>query len=216
MGGRPEAESLIGFGVAMKRWAYRQDRLQRLAGIPLEVIMVDAQVLAAQQWLNQTYTGVSGYVPCAEDGSTGNQTVGCIIMGLQHEMGISPVVANLGPTTWADMQSYALNIAANYLNTPSISLVDYIKRVFASGGSWGDRYSQFFINRFGGSSAHMQACAEQVFLIPGDTAARLGFITARDALLFHYDSGTFVSDYTSEQLAGLGDAFANVITNHMS
>ncbi|MFB8772498.1 glycoside hydrolase domain-containing protein [Streptomyces broussonetiae] len=61
--------------------------------------MADEQVLRAQKWVNSTYGNVSGYVRCPEDGRTGWSTMNSLIMGLQHELGISPVVASFGPTT---------------------------------------------------------------------------------------------------------------------
>ncbi|MER5433734.1 glycoside hydrolase domain-containing protein [Streptomyces sp. NPDC002588] len=61
--------------------------------------MADAKVLEAQQWVNATYGSVTGYQPCPEDGRTGWSTMYSLIMGLQHELGISPVVASFGPTT---------------------------------------------------------------------------------------------------------------------
>jgi peptidoglycan hydrolase-like protein with peptidoglycan-binding domain len=60
---------------------------------------VDQKVLEAQQWVNQTYGGVSGYQACAEDGITGWGTMYSLVMGLQSELGISPVVASFGPGT---------------------------------------------------------------------------------------------------------------------
>ncbi|WP_328932716.1 MULTISPECIES: glycoside hydrolase domain-containing protein [unclassified Streptomyces] len=61
--------------------------------------MADEKVLAAQKWVNSTYSGVSGYARCPEDGNTGWATMYSLIMGLQHELGISPVVASFGDGT---------------------------------------------------------------------------------------------------------------------
>ncbi|HWU09589.1 MAG TPA: glycoside hydrolase domain-containing protein [Streptomyces sp.] len=63
--------------------------------------MADDKVLEAQKWVNSTYGGVSGYSRCPEDGRTGWSTMYSLVMGLQHELGISPVVASFGPTTEA-------------------------------------------------------------------------------------------------------------------
>ncbi|MCX3060396.1 glycoside hydrolase domain-containing protein [Streptomyces beihaiensis] len=63
--------------------------------------MADEQVLRGQKWLNATYGGVAGYRRCPEDGHTGWGTMYSLIMGLQHELGISPVVASFGPGTYA-------------------------------------------------------------------------------------------------------------------
>ncbi len=67
--------------------------------------MADEKVLEAQKWVNATYAGVAGYVSCPEDGHTGWATMNSLIMGLQHELGISPVVANFGPTTLSRFQA---------------------------------------------------------------------------------------------------------------
>ncbi|MYV47369.1 glycoside hydrolase domain-containing protein [Streptomyces sp. SID2888] len=66
--------------------------------------MADEKVLDAQRWVNATYGGVSGYVRCPEDGRTGWDTMYSLVMGLQHELGISPVVASFGPTTMSRLQ----------------------------------------------------------------------------------------------------------------
>lgn len=63
--------------------------------------MNDPNVRAAQEWVNAMYDGVAeGYIRCAEDGSTGWQTVLSLTQGLQHELGISPTVQNFGPGTF--------------------------------------------------------------------------------------------------------------------
>ncbi|MQS36004.1 glycoside hydrolase domain-containing protein [Streptomyces katsurahamanus] len=63
--------------------------------------MADEQVLRAQKWVNLTYGNVPGYVRCPETGNTGWSTMNSLIMGLQHELGISPLVASFGATTYA-------------------------------------------------------------------------------------------------------------------
>ncbi|MGW7075485.1 glycoside hydrolase domain-containing protein [Streptomyces sp. NPDC054866] len=60
---------------------------------------MDEQILRAQKWVNKTYGGVAGYQRCPENGRTGWGTVYSLMMGLQKELGISPVVANYGPGT---------------------------------------------------------------------------------------------------------------------
>ncbi|GAA3541069.1 glycoside hydrolase domain-containing protein [Kribbella ginsengisoli] len=66
---------------------------------------MDSQVLAAQQWLNQTYGGVDGWVTLDQDGQTGWPTMYGLTRGLQHELGISPVTSGFGPTTTARFKS---------------------------------------------------------------------------------------------------------------
>ncbi|MFJ5832062.1 glycoside hydrolase domain-containing protein [Streptomyces sp. NPDC093089] len=65
--------------------------------------MADEKVLDAQKWVNATYGAVAGYVRCPEDGRTGWSTMNSLIMGLQHELGITPVVASFGPTTMSKL-----------------------------------------------------------------------------------------------------------------
>ncbi|MGW2658360.1 glycoside hydrolase domain-containing protein [Streptomyces sp. NPDC001478] len=67
--------------------------------------MTDPNVLAAQKWVNATYAGVDGYLDCDEDGSTGWGTVLSLTQALQHELGISPVVQNFGPGTYAKVKA---------------------------------------------------------------------------------------------------------------
>ncbi|MFF0343838.1 glycoside hydrolase domain-containing protein [Kribbella sp. NPDC004875] len=62
---------------------------------------MDAQVLAAQQWLNATYGRVAGWVPLEEDGITGWSVMYGLRRGLQAELGISPVTSGFGPATTA-------------------------------------------------------------------------------------------------------------------
>ncbi|MBQ1443082.1 MAG: DUF1906 domain-containing protein [Renibacterium sp.] len=64
---------------------------------------MDPKVREAQQWVNATYGQVAGYVRCPENGLTGWSTMYSLTMGLQHELGISPVVASFGPTTMAKL-----------------------------------------------------------------------------------------------------------------
>ncbi|MFF9894623.1 glycoside hydrolase domain-containing protein [Streptomyces longispororuber] len=54
---------------------------------------------------HKTYGSVSGYARCPEDGKTGWATMNALTMGLQHELGISPVVASFGPTTMSKLQA---------------------------------------------------------------------------------------------------------------
>ncbi|MGW5423990.1 glycoside hydrolase domain-containing protein [Streptomyces sp. NPDC003943] len=65
--------------------------------------MADEQVLRAQKWVNSTYGDVAGYVRCPEDGRTGWGTMNSLIMGLQKELGITPVMASFGPTTYSKL-----------------------------------------------------------------------------------------------------------------
>lgn len=64
-------------------------------------ITMDQQVKNTQVWLNQTYGSVDGWVSVDENGLTGWDTVYGLRMGLQHELGISPVASGFGPVTTA-------------------------------------------------------------------------------------------------------------------
>jgi peptidoglycan hydrolase-like protein with peptidoglycan-binding domain len=62
--------------------------------------MSDSKVLMAQQWLNQTYGGRTGYGSnIAEDGLTGWETINAMIRALQIELGITSTANNFGPST---------------------------------------------------------------------------------------------------------------------
>ena len=50
---------------------------------------MDLHVLQTQIWVNNTYTGVSGYTPVTEDGLTGISTFKGLIRALQIELGIA-------------------------------------------------------------------------------------------------------------------------------
>ncbi|MFD5283340.1 glycoside hydrolase domain-containing protein [Streptomyces rubrogriseus] len=87
--------------------------------------MNDPNVRAAQEWVNATYDGVAqGYVRCAEDGSTGWQTVLSLTQGLQHELGISPTVQNFGPGTFDALVARG-GIRPTETNTDLIRIVNY-------------------------------------------------------------------------------------------
>ncbi|MEV6929677.1 glycoside hydrolase domain-containing protein [Dactylosporangium sp. NPDC051485] len=63
-------------------------------------------VLRAQQWVNRTYAGVSGYNACTENGYTGWGTMFALTRALQHELGITALSDNFGPTTLARLTAY--------------------------------------------------------------------------------------------------------------
>lgn len=51
--------------------------------------MADAWVLQAQQWVNKTYAGKAGYVPCPENGKPAWSTMYSLTRALQIELGIA-------------------------------------------------------------------------------------------------------------------------------
>ena len=79
--------------------------------------MVDQWVLNSQHWLNQTYTGVSGYNPIQETGTTGWNTMYALTRALQHELGITSLSDNFGATTLSSLASHFPTISATTQNT---------------------------------------------------------------------------------------------------
>ena len=75
---------------------------------------MDQMVLETQQWLNKTYGGVSGFGSVTEDGVTGWGTVYGLTRALQHELGITGLVNNFGPTSKQKFNSIAKTIVVGY------------------------------------------------------------------------------------------------------
>ena len=61
--------------------------------------MADEAVLAVQNWLNKTYTGIPGFEPAPTDGHTGWATIYALREALQHELGISSIGEGFGTAT---------------------------------------------------------------------------------------------------------------------
>ncbi|MFE6636171.1 glycoside hydrolase domain-containing protein [Streptomyces tendae] len=99
--------------------------------------MADDKVLAAQRWANATYSGVAGYVRCAEDGITGWGTMNALTMGLQHELGISPVVASFGPTTLSRLEALG-PLHVSWAQNANIARI--LKHALFCKGYWGGNY----------------------------------------------------------------------------
>lgn len=59
----------------------------------------DPMVYYTQKWLNQEYGDVPGYGSVPENGKTGWATVNGLLRALQHELGITSLADNFGPTT---------------------------------------------------------------------------------------------------------------------
>ncbi|EOL43041.1 hypothetical protein RV11_GL003143 [Enterococcus phoeniculicola] len=89
--------------------------------------MADELVLRTQKWLNKTYLKVSGYEKVPEDGHTGWATIYGLIEGLQHELGISPVVPNFGAGTKA---AYETQITGKWGSDLSHNVVYLIQGAF--------------------------------------------------------------------------------------
>lgn len=77
---------------------------------------MDQKVLMTQVWLNNTYSGKTGYIHCDEDGATGNGTIASLISALQIEIGVSPVTGEFGPLTARMCPTLKLGSAGNKVN----------------------------------------------------------------------------------------------------
>src|SRR5262245_46125877 len=97
-------------------------------------------VLEGQRWVNETYGAVAGYQPCAEDGLTGWNTMYSLTMGLQHELGISPLAAAFGPTT-LDRLTARGDIGLSETNVNIINIIRYA--LWSKGYTGGYLLNQF-------------------------------------------------------------------------
>ncbi|HJE98139.1 MAG TPA: DUF1906 domain-containing protein [Ligilactobacillus acidipiscis] len=70
---------------------------------------MDEMVKETQVWLNKTYGSVSGFGKVPEDGNTGWNTVYGLTRALQHELGITDLVDNFGPSTAAKWDTQFAN-----------------------------------------------------------------------------------------------------------
>ncbi|OAA19740.1 hypothetical protein UG55_108635 [Frankia sp. EI5c] len=84
---------------------------------------MDVQVRNAQEWVNATYEGVSGYVPCVEDGITGWGTMFSLTRALQHELGITTLSDNFGNLTMSTMVAFG-PISKSTTNTNMKTIVE--------------------------------------------------------------------------------------------
>lgn len=83
---------------------------------------MDSMVLAAQEWVNETYTGVAGYIPCQEDGKTAWSTMYSLTRALQHELGITTLSNSFGPTTLSRLSARG-NVTADEDNRNIVKIV---------------------------------------------------------------------------------------------
>lgn len=85
---------------------------------------MDAQVLAAQQWVNSTYAGRPGYAAAPETGLTGWSTMYALTRALQIQLGISPPSNTFGPGTASAVAAIS---PMGQMNAPHANIVRIIQ-----------------------------------------------------------------------------------------
>lgn len=88
--------------------------------------MVDQAVLAAQKWVNDTYSGRAGYSRVDENGKTGWPTMYALTRALQLELGITATSNNFGPGTLSNLEGQYSSIGPN-LNDNNSNIVKIIQ-----------------------------------------------------------------------------------------
>lgn len=129
--------------------------------------MEDQMVLKTQQWLNQTYKGVTGYVSVTENGNTGWSTIYALRRALQIELGITQTSTAFGPsTTQRFNQRFPSGVAQQ---SPNDETEDNIYAII-QGACWCKGYStgasaitKHFYSGTGGAITHLKTeagCSE--------------------------------------------------------
>lgn len=88
--------------------------------------MADQAVLAAQRWVNETYSGRTGYSPVNEDGLTGWSTMYALTKALQLELGITATSNNFGAGTLSALERQYSVIGSN-VNDHNANVVKIIQ-----------------------------------------------------------------------------------------
>ena len=77
------------------------DEIQTFSADAVTATKIDEMVLLTQKWLNQEYGNVSGFGSVTENGKTGWNVIYGLTRALQHELGITELADNFGPSTKA-------------------------------------------------------------------------------------------------------------------
>lgn len=77
------------------------DETQTFSAVRVTAAKIDEMVLLTQKWLNQEYGNVSGFGSVTENGKTGWNVIYGLTRALQHELGITELADNFGPSTKA-------------------------------------------------------------------------------------------------------------------
>lgn len=99
--------------------------------------MSDPWVLATQQWANQRFGGVAGYVPAPETGLTGWPTMYALTRGLQHLLGITSLSDSFGPGTTAAVTALG-NIGPALSHPEKASIINLVTGAMYCKGYNGD------------------------------------------------------------------------------
>ena len=75
------------------------DETQTFSAVRVTATKIDEMVLLTQKWLNQEYGNVSGFGSVTENGKTGWNVIYGLTRALQHELGITELADNFGPST---------------------------------------------------------------------------------------------------------------------
>lgn len=85
--------------------------------------MADLWVRAAQQWVNDNYSSVSGFVPAPLNGLTGWRTMYALTRALQVELGITSLSDAFGPTTMSRLTTQFPNVTTSTSNAKVKAIV---------------------------------------------------------------------------------------------
>lgn len=99
----------------------------------------DDWVAASQEWLNDTYTGTSGYLPVDVNGLTGWPTMFALTRALQIELGISTPSDTFGPATLSGLVVHYAEVTANTANANVIAILQcaFWCKGYAGGSTFG-------------------------------------------------------------------------------
>jgi len=97
----------------------------------------DPKVLEAQEWLNKTYAGKSGYTRISTDGRPGVALSETLVSALQIELGTSKITGIFGPETEEkfNKQCGVLKQGNEDKGKPYIKILQYA--LFCKGQSYG-------------------------------------------------------------------------------
>lgn len=112
-----------------------------------KLVVADQMVLRAQQWVNRTYAGRTGYNPCEETGKTGWPVMWSLTRALQIELGMTSFADNVGPGTIARLEQHG-SVDGNDANVGLKTIVQaalYCKGYNAGeiSGDWGGSLSSW-------------------------------------------------------------------------